>query len=92
MELLKKLSLPSDLRTSRCRESPAAQKNEFSAQLLARLFLGDITVYDLSANGQKIRGKTAGVDRRLEPGNSVYVRLPAEKLKIFPEVGFTDAY
>jgi len=64
---------------------PSGQNNEFSAQLLARLFLGDITVYDLSGNGQKIRGKTAGVDRRLEPGNSVYVRLPPEKLKVFPK-------
>ena len=73
---------PEDIALSR---EPSAQKNEFPAQLLARLFLGDITVYDLSANGQKIRGKTAGVDRRLEPGNSVYVRFPAEKLKIFPK-------
>ena len=73
---------PEDIALSR---EPSAQKNEFSAQLLSRLFLGDITVYDLSANGQKIRGKTAGVDRRLEPGNSVYIRLPAEKLKIFPK-------
>jgi iron(III) transport system ATP-binding protein len=73
---------PEDVTLSR---EPSGQKNEFSAQLLARLFLGDITVYDLSSNGQKIRGKTAGVDRRLEPGNSVYVRLPPEKLKIFPK-------
>jgi ABC-type Fe3+/spermidine/putrescine transport system ATPase subunit len=73
---------PEDVALSR---EPSGQKNEFSAQLLSRLFLGDITVYELSADGQKIRGKTAGVDRRLEPGNSVYVRLPAEKLKIFPK-------
>ena len=73
---------PEDIALSRER---SGQANEFSAQLLSRLFLGDITVYDLSANGQKIRGKTAGVDRGLEPGNSVYVRLAAEKLKIFPK-------
>jgi len=73
---------PEDVALSR---EPSGQKNEYSAQLLARLFLGDITVYDLSANGQKIRGKTAGVDRRLEPGNPVYVRLPPEKLKVFPK-------
>ena len=73
---------PEDVALSR---EPSGQKNEFAGQLTSRLFLGDITVYDLSANGQKIRGKTAGVDRRLEPGNSVYVRLPAEKLKIFPK-------
>ena len=64
---------------------PSGQNNEFSARLLSRLFLGDITVYDLSANDQKIRGKIAGVDRRLEPGNSVFMRLPEEKLKIFPK-------
>jgi iron(III) transport system ATP-binding protein len=73
---------PEDVALSR---EPSGQENEFAAQLTSRLFLGDITVYDLSANGQKIRGKTAGVDRRLEPGNSVYVRLPPEKLKIFPK-------
>src|SRR6185503_18084079 len=73
---------PEDIGISR---ESGGQNNEFSAQLLSRLFLGDITVYDLSANGQKIRGKTAGVDRRLEPGNYVYLRLPAEKLKIFPK-------
>jgi iron(III) transport system ATP-binding protein len=63
---------------------PSGLNNEFPAQLLSQLFLGDITLYDLSANGQKLRGKTAGTDRQLEPGSSVYVRLPAEKLKIFP--------
>ena len=73
---------PEDVALSR---EPSGQNNEFSAQLLSRLFLGDITVYDLLANGQKIRGKTAGIDRRLEPGNFVYVRLPSEKLKIFPK-------
>ena len=73
---------PEDVGLSR---EPSGEINEFSAQLLSRLFLGDITVYDLSANGRKIRGKTAGIDRRLEPGNPVYLRLPAEKLKIFPK-------
>jgi ABC-type Fe3+/spermidine/putrescine transport system ATPase subunit len=60
--------------------------NEFPgmAQLVSRLFLGDITLYHLSAHGIKLSGKTAGVDTQLEPGSSVYVRLPAEKLKIFP--------
>jgi iron(III) transport system ATP-binding protein len=57
--------------------------NEFPAELRSRLFLGDITVYQLSANGTQLRGKTTGIGRRLEPGTLVYVRLPAEKLKIF---------
>jgi iron(III) transport system ATP-binding protein len=63
---------------------PSGLNNEFPAQLLSQLFLGDITLYHLFANGQRVRGKTAGLDRQLEPGSSVYVRLPAEKLKIFP--------
>jgi iron(III) transport system ATP-binding protein len=64
---------------------PTGQSNEFPAQLVSRLFLGDITLYHLSAHGMKMSGKTAGVDTQLEPGRSVYVRLPAEKLKIFPK-------
>jgi iron(III) transport system ATP-binding protein len=58
--------------------------NEFPAQIVSQLFLGDITLYHLSANGKKLRGKTTLADPRLEPGRSIYVRLPAEKLKIFP--------
>ena len=66
-------------------QEPSGCANEFSAQLVSRLFLGDITLYHLSATGNKLRGKTAGTDRQLEPGSSIYVRLPAEKLKIFPK-------
>ena len=73
---------PEDVALAR---EPSGQGNEFSAQLVSRLFLGDITLYHLAAAGQKLRAKTAGEDRRLEPGNAVYVRLPAEKLKIFPK-------
>jgi len=73
---------PEDVSLSR---EPTGQSNEFPAQLVSRLFLGDITLYHLSAHGTKVSGKTAGVDRPLEPGNSVYVRLAAEKLKIFPK-------
>jgi iron(III) transport system ATP-binding protein len=71
---------PEDIVLSRER---TGQGNEFAAELRSRLFLGDITVYHLSVNGTQLRGKTTGVDGRLEPGTSVYVRLPADKLKIF---------
>jgi putative spermidine/putrescine transport system ATP-binding protein len=71
---------PEDVALSRER---TGQGNEFVAELRSRLFLGDITVYQLSVNGTQLRGKTTGVDGRLEPGTSVYVRLPADKLKIF---------
>jgi iron(III) transport system ATP-binding protein len=73
---------PEDVSLSR---EPRGLINEFPAELVSQLFLGDITVYQLSANGQKLRGKTAGTDRQLEPGSSIYVRLPVEKLKIFPK-------
>jgi len=63
----------------------SGQNNEFPAQLTSRLFLGDLTLYHLSANGTNLRAKTAGVNQHLEPGSSVYVRLAPEKLKIFPK-------
>ncbi|HXV48420.1 MAG TPA: ABC transporter ATP-binding protein [Candidatus Binatia bacterium] len=63
----------------------SGQGNEFSAQLIARIFLGDITLYHLSANGTKLCAKTAGVNQQFEPGSNVYIRLPPEKLKIFPK-------
>jgi iron(III) transport system ATP-binding protein len=59
--------------------------NEFPAQLISQLFLGDITLYHLSAGGKKLRSKTTVMDPRVESGCSIYVRFPAEKLKIFPK-------
>lgn len=59
--------------------------NEFPAQVVSQSFLGDITLYHLSANGRKMRCKTTTVDQRLQAGNSVHVRFPAEKLKVFPK-------
>jgi iron(III) transport system ATP-binding protein len=73
---------PEDIRLSR---EPSGLSNEFPAQLVSQLFLGDITLYHLSANGKKLRCKTTNVDRDLVVGNNVYVRFPAEKLKIFPK-------
>ena len=59
--------------------------NEFPAELASQLFLGDITVYQVVADGKKIRSKTSRADQQLEPGSRVYVRFPPEKLKIFPK-------
>ena len=59
--------------------------NEFPAELASQLFLGDITVYQVIADGKKIRSKTSRADQQLEPGSRVYVRFPPEKLKIFPK-------
>jgi iron(III) transport system ATP-binding protein len=72
---------PEDVSLSR---EPSGCANEFAAQVASRLFLGDVTLYHLSASGKTLRGKTAGTDRQLEPGSAIYARLPAEKLKIFP--------
>lgn len=71
---------PEDVVVSR---APSGLKNEFPAALESQLFLGDITVYQLSINGKKLRGKTTHADLELAAGSQVHVRLPAEKLKIF---------
>jgi iron(III) transport system ATP-binding protein len=73
---------PEDIRLSR---EPSGLSNEFSAQLVAQLFLGDITLYHLSAGGKKMRCKTTDVDRQLQVGSDVHVRFPTDKLKIFPK-------
>jgi iron(III) transport system ATP-binding protein len=73
---------PEDICLSR---EPNGLTNEFPAQLVSQMFLGDITLYHLSANGRKMRCKTTGVDRHLQVGSNVHVRFPAEKLKIFPK-------
>ncbi|HEX9442668.1 MAG TPA: ABC transporter ATP-binding protein [Candidatus Binatia bacterium] len=72
---------PEDVSLAR---APSGAPNEFPAALESRLFLGDLTVYHLSAGGEKMRSKTSAVDPGLEPGGAVYVRFPPEKLKIFP--------
>jgi iron(III) transport system ATP-binding protein len=64
---------------------PTGLRNEFPAQFVSQLFLGEMTLYHLLANGRKIRCKTTNIDRQLEPGNSVHMRFPVEKLKIFPK-------
>jgi iron(III) transport system ATP-binding protein len=72
---------PEDIRLARERNDLS---NEFPAQVVSQLFLGDITLYHLSANGRKLRCKTTNLDRPLQVGSSVHVRFPPEKLKIFP--------
>jgi putative spermidine/putrescine transport system ATP-binding protein len=73
---------PEDVSLSR---EPSGLSNEFSAQLVSQLFLGDMTLYYLSANGKKLCGKTSGPEQEWTPGSSIYVRFPTEKLKIFPK-------
>jgi iron(III) transport system ATP-binding protein len=73
---------PEDIQLS---VQPKGGGNEFQAQLDSQLFLGDVTVYHLSAGGKKIRGKTTNVDSKLTVGGAVYLRLPADKLKIFAD-------
>lgn len=57
--------------------------NEFKAQLVSRLFLGDVTLYQVSVNGNQMRGKTTAADPSLESGSILYVRFPPEKIKVF---------
>jgi iron(III) transport system ATP-binding protein len=64
--------------------APSDLKNQFAAKLVSKLFLGDITVYQLSINGTPLRAKTTQPDRELTEGSDLYVYLPAEKLKVFP--------
>jgi ABC-type Fe3+/spermidine/putrescine transport system ATPase subunit len=73
---------PEDIAVSR---SPSGLNNEFPAKLDARVFLGDITVYHLSTNGAKLRGKTTQADRELTVGSRVHVRLPPDKVRVFPK-------
>jgi iron(III) transport system ATP-binding protein len=63
--------------------SASGGANEFPAALESRLFLGDVTVYHLSAGGAKLTYKTTA-DPGFEPGGRVFVSLPAGKLKVFP--------
>ncbi|HYA30872.1 MAG TPA: ABC transporter ATP-binding protein [Acidobacteriota bacterium] len=61
-------------------EVPTGLENEFAAEVLSSTFLGEITVCDLQVGGKKLRFKTT---QSAAPARRVYVRLPAEKLKLF---------
>jgi iron(III) transport system ATP-binding protein len=65
--------------------TPSGMTNEFPATLDSQLFLGDITVHEWSLSGTKLRSKTTQTDHAVAAGSAVHVRLPAEKLKIFPK-------
>src|SRR5262249_1250281 len=73
---------PEDISLS---SEPSGLPNEFSARLVSRLFLGDITVYHLTAGGKTMRGKTTTNDRRLEAGGKNFLRVPLDKDKGFPK-------
>jgi hypothetical protein len=55
-------------------------ENEFAAEVLASTFLGELTVCDVKVNGKPLRFKTT---QRTALAQQVYIRLPAEKLKLF---------
>ena len=62
--------------------SPASTglENEFAAEVLSSTFLGELTVCDLLVNGKKLRFKTT---QSAPLCARFYVRLPADKLKLF---------
>ena len=64
--------------------TPSGLSNEFAAKLASEIFLGDLTLYQLSINGHRLRSKTSQVDQKLRIDGNVYVHLPADKIKIFP--------
>ena len=71
---------PEDVQVS---AQPLGLINEFEAELVSRLFLGETTVCGVFSNGIELRGKISNADPSLDVGSKVYVRLPGDKLKIF---------
>ena len=59
---------------------PTGLENEFTAEVLSSTFLGELTVCDVKVNGKTLRFKTT---QSAAPARLVYIRLPAEKLKLF---------
>ena len=62
--------------------APTGLENEFAAEVLASTFLGELTVCDVRVNGRSLRFKTT---QSTAPAQQVYIRLPAEKLKLFAD-------
>ena len=60
--------------------APTGLENEFAAEVVSSIFLGELTICDLRVNGKALRFKTT---QSAAPARQVYVRLPAEKLKLF---------
>ena len=60
--------------------TPSGQENEFAAEVVSSTFLGELTVCDLMVGGKKLRFKST---QRIAPAKTIFVRLPADKLKLF---------
>jgi iron(III) transport system ATP-binding protein len=60
--------------------APTGLENEFAAEVVSSTFLGELTVCDLQVGGKKLRFKTT---QSAPPAGQVYIRLPADKLKLF---------
>ncbi|MBM2804350.1 MAG: transporter ATP-binding protein [Deltaproteobacteria bacterium] len=60
--------------------APTGLENEFAAEVLSSTFLGELTVCDVKVNGRILRFKTT---QSAAPARQVYIRLPADKLKLF---------
>jgi iron(III) transport system ATP-binding protein len=60
--------------------APTGLENEFAAEVVASTFLGELTVCDVKVNGKALRFKTT---QSTAPAQRVYIRLPADKLKLF---------
>ena len=60
--------------------APSGRENEFAAEVVSSTFLGELTVCDLIVGGQNLRFKST---QRAAPAKHSYVRLPADKLKLF---------
>lgn len=71
---------PSDVSLTR---APTGLDNEFRGRLVSQSFLGDIVDYNIAANGVLISCKTTQRDPVLREGSEVYIRFPADKVKVF---------
>lgn len=60
--------------------APTGLENEFAAEVISSTFLGELTVCDVEVNGKALRFKTT---QSAAPARQVYIRLPADKLKLF---------
>jgi iron(III) transport system ATP-binding protein len=60
--------------------APTGLENEFAAEVSSSTFLGELTVCDVKVSGKTLRFKTT---QSAAPARQVYIRLPADKLKLF---------
>jgi iron(III) transport system ATP-binding protein len=67
---------PEELELSAAR---SGLENEFAAEVVSSTFLGELTVCDLIVGGKRLRFKST----QSAPAKQIYVRFPAEKLKLF---------